>query len=880
MNKKIKKIILLFPIVFSSIAITSCSVGVNNLLSSFQSTIQSRIAWNTEQLNRLKSVGLITEGMYNGLIENMAARTDRLSEISEDSLQTNVANIIKPSLAFSMTTTSDPFSEITSGDLSKYPVFANYVANIDTVKGLLGSNPGNPADGIKALEIFASKDTTQAASGQNLNEILKSKIYVLNADIVGNDLSDIAIAMNTIKEFKDKKDLTPEEKDKLDKARTWLAYFKETDMSLLDGNTSLTRITTPNDKAYEIATGDSIPDGSDESLNNPEDGKDLVIFSDTVPVMGLRVQELDNKVIDNILKQVNDAGDSYLIDYINGDKNQGARIYKMYYPVSYVDSVSWDSNTSKTKIETKESEYINVNIMTGKVNLIKDNDYYKPDELKEIEALYNVLGNSDNESSFTVWSKDKFKETHNGVETEFESNTILLKDYLEYTYLPGFITNENYGALGRKIRLYGIQNDGSFKDKTIIGKFIDKLGAPVSGAEPLRLDDLIDNKSGNKDNDKKAIKLTGTSGGGTTLRTPGGTPIYSGGTWSQVTVGGGVNTTHWTYTRADNTLLKDGWAYIDSDGDGKAECYYFENGKMAASKTVDGYELNSDGQWVENGVVKQYDIAANNSANNNSSTGLASDMNKAKFNNIEFADTIHPTSVFPISSDDFSIAGTDGKENGNPNSRLIHYGIFVNVNLYKSQMYSGWLDTLGEGSGGSLNWWNSWLRKAKFTYSIDKNKLAEYLNVNFTADTTDSDKDAVVLDKNTLMAIQQQISKETRNDFINTIRTWFVALGFMCFVYGIALVGAWALDVNTMLAFKLLGILTFGKCIAVSDDIDKPNTDNGKLYMTFAGVMFRLIALAGLGIILINVDFLVVVGNMYNAIKNLTDFISKGLFGA
>ena len=535
--------------------------------------------------------------------------------------------------------------------------------------------------------------------------------------------------------------------------------------------------------------------------------------------------------------------------------------------------------------------------------LLKAAEYNKSD-YKKIAWIYSQISGEEGEK----WYKIAYEKGNEdvaiilGLYAEKRKDYVAQEKYLRkavdnnqkdsYKYLGNFFEKMDRTSEAIEIYKKGAENKDAVSMYNLIKKYyiqndIQNMKLYINKIRKTKeifgftydINEIINYMDGNS-NDKKAIKLTGTSGGGTTLRTPGGTPIYSGGTWSQVTVGGGVGTTYWTYTRADNTLLQSGWAYIDSDGDGKAECYYFENGKMAASKTVDGYELNSDGQWVENGVVKQYDIAANNSANNNSSSGLASDMNKAKFNNIEFADTIHPTSVFPISSTDFSIAGTDGKENGNPNSRLIHYGIFVNVNLYKSQMYGGWLDTLGEGSGGSLNWWNGWLRKAKFTYSIDKNKLAEYLNVNFTADTTDADKDAVVLDKNTLMAIQQQITKETRNDFINTIRTWFVALGFMCFIYGIALVGAWALDVNTMLAFKLLGILTFGKCIAVSDDIDKPATDNGKLYMTFSGVMFRLIALAGLGIILINVDFLVVVGNMYNAIKNLTDFISKGLFGA
>ena len=40
--------------------------------------------------------------------------------------------------------------------------------------------------------------------------------------------------------------------------------------------------------------------------------------------------------------------------------------------------------------------------------------------------------------------------------------------------------------------------------------------------------------------------------------------------------------------------------------DGIAECYYFDNvGYMAAGTTTpDGYSVNSEGQWTENGAVK------------------------------------------------------------------------------------------------------------------------------------------------------------------------------------------------------------------------------------------------------------------------------------
>lgn len=60
-------------------------------------------------------------------------------------------------------------------------------------------------------------------------------------------------------------------------------------------------------------------------------------------------------------------------------------------------------------------------------------------------------------------------------------------------------------------------------------------------------------------------------------------------------------------TNADNsTWYANGWQWVDGNGDGVAECYYFDgNGYIATNGTTpDGYQVNGDGQWMQNGVVQ------------------------------------------------------------------------------------------------------------------------------------------------------------------------------------------------------------------------------------------------------------------------------------
>ena len=74
---------------------------------------------------------------------------------------------------------------------------------------------------------------------------------------------------------------------------------------------------------------------------------------------------------------------------------------------------------------------------------------------------------------------------------------------------------------------------------------------------------------------------------------------------AQWRTGAEENAGRWWYDKEDGTFARSGWQWIDGDGDGISQCYYFdENGWMAADTvTPDGYTVNADGAWTENGQV-------------------------------------------------------------------------------------------------------------------------------------------------------------------------------------------------------------------------------------------------------------------------------------
>ena len=74
------------------------------------------------------------------------------------------------------------------------------------------------------------------------------------------------------------------------------------------------------------------------------------------------------------------------------------------------------------------------------------------------------------------------------------------------------------------------------------------------------------------------------------------------------------NTTGWWWQNNDGSWPANSWQWLDGNGDGVAECYYFDgNGYMLANTTTpDGYTVNADGAWTVNGEIQTQNVAVNN----------------------------------------------------------------------------------------------------------------------------------------------------------------------------------------------------------------------------------------------------------------------------
>ena len=142
----------------------------------------------------------------------------------------------------------------------------------------------------------------------------------------------------------------------------------------------------------------------------------------------------------------------------------------------------------------------------------------------------------------------------------------------------------------------------------------------------------------------------------------------------------------WYFRGADGGYYHSGWFWIDGNADGTAECYYFYgDGKMAASTEIDGYPVNSDGQWVKNGTVERRTVSAAPA-----STQYSADLNGATWKSVPYVDIlmkaaeVSNTSPYVLASMIIQEQGAKGRSDliSGTNAQYPGYYNFYNIGAY------------------------------------------------------------------------------------------------------------------------------------------------------------------------------------------------------
>lgn len=232
-----------------------------------------------------------------------------------------------------------------------------------------------------------------------------------------------------------------------------------------------------------------------ESMIGP--GNDMVIKdpSRQIPLMAVRFHEFNEDAVNNIISTLGMNPDQYLFSSAKGGGDN--RVYIMEYPVHYIHSMKEkDDDSSMYECNLRESN-MGINLRTGK--LIKysqawgsstepavyfeNSDTYlpvkgAPNQHEEGRSAFILEGETPDDYAIEVGER----------RTKVKSGRIVLRDYLEGTYAPGVVRNENVVVFGRKLRVLSLE--GSKRD--VVARYYDKNGQVIENSADLYIDDFAD----------------------------------------------------------------------------------------------------------------------------------------------------------------------------------------------------------------------------------------------------------------------------------------------------------------------------------------------------------------------------------------------------
>lgn len=793
-NGLVKKLKICGIMLGCSILLSGCDKDLSEFYDNPGVVVQNRIDQNRELINKLHISGFLDDDTYKTLDTSLKSNTKKIRNQLEGN-SSDIPEALRSSTRWVLTEGNRVSIGNTEVDGKfKYPILHEYVSVRGTVQSEL-----KPDWEASAFSIMTEKDE------KHFIDMIGMKIYVLDTDVIGEDLSNISAACKKIKE-----ESFIDDNDKKNCYSVLLKYFKDSGETILDADEKLIIETTRHVEAEQA--NDTV--GPENKM-----GLDLVIYSNGYATSTFRLRELNADLINKIVGTGSFSESKYIqvkANDINGTTNA---LYLMEYPISYIESMEYDKSSSKAKVNIATSESIKVNIMTGEVVNIHGNDVLDATTKAAMEKLLNVTpSNSSGQSSFVLWNKaenlilsDGTYKDSSGTEVnkdnieigptghmtngtndvteqgkKAETNTILLRDYLELNYMPGVVSEqERFVTLGRRLRINDLNTDGTVKDiEKPFANFVDKNGVVVEGGSVM-ITDLIDTSSGNKDNEKKSIKLA----------------VYD-------------------------------------------------------------------------------DVGEKDLAGATSDTGFTLDAIENTFEKVEYKDKISVTMQFPVedSLNDNHIAIDDASYNFGSESRGIYYGMATDVNVFSSNLYSGWINISNAESGG-IKWWNSWLENNKYSYRINEENLLAYLGLNFTAQMAKEGENYIVFNEETVKKLNEDIRQKERVDKATGVRTAFVLMGFLIIMYALVFISAWVVDTATANSIGMLKAITGGHCVAVQDDMDIPSVDaSSTKYITFGSALIRGILIIAIGILLIKTDILGLAGSIFNAFKGIGAELFNRLF--
>ena len=879
-----KKVLGTITILGATLILSSCGGQAGASLQeyvkgSMRQQIINEVNRNQEELDNLHNMGLVDDTTYKNKINTMQALAEQYNTKKEDDL----ANVVLKASSHIMLWNADcnghtdfvgvrydeDGKQITlappnSGMVYEKGVLEYFTENsqclsdgdegregLDSIRWYwIGNYVGygefkqdnaelkeRPENKIQPIPIMAANKEKEI---KEFNNKFRIPVYVLRPEIAAGETENITLD-NVIALVQ--QEYTKETKDR--------DYNKLINYFMPAINSSNEEVILFDPDKYPII-------GVSETGDNNELGQDLLITQDGYNALWLRCVEFNQSSLDKLHEVLGDNEQKYMIVTHDG---QNIAI-QLEYPVQCIGQFKTDKSDDD-KLNMVEAKFvqsgIGLNLYNNKIikykirgtklsstnidrgltgNLIFDLSDGKQIADLDNEQYYYVthIDTSTTEqgedlTSFVMQGYQKVPIYDGSIDSTVEvtCGRIILRDYLEVNFAPQFVSDEESAVVfGRKIR-FDMSNTTAGGESA---NWVDSETESTQIRKSKNSTALSDTKQRrllyNKNNpavawviDRDGRKLTTSQ-----------TDITTGTVKS--TDQGGYN-----YTLTD---------------------------------FCDYYELNKSSD-AEVKVLAEFNQAVDSSGNVKTSI-IDSTFDSTKTNVPKVGElkqeittvSIKPTSLFPsynLGKDDF-MADTEDSQ------RFI--GIATKNSLFDANLMSNWINSTS--TTASLTWWNNYLLDTNMSYQIDQNQLNEYLNDNYSYEL--NQEGIVILDLDTINKIQKELKKEQTVETNKKIKSIFMIVGWLIIIYAIFILLCWSLDTTTDIGIKLLEKVSFGRWIAVKEDIDIPRNDTSEVkYLTLGGVIIKSFVLIAIGFTLIFLDIFNIIYFLVNSFGKVSEVIER-----
>jgi hypothetical protein len=486
-----KKIMICLVGVITAFTLTGCGKNLKQFVAEdLQQSIVNKFEANRTILGQLYSGQFISKDEYDSWLKSLNTAEENLSEnfenIDDGKLSGDLVKSISKLRCLNgnlitsvsgMTSINDDdgveqdIKDLTTGsDLLKYSILSNFTVSNGNIKWACSSidddcTTWHTTDDSNIKPISIIDDKLQTA----VQEKFDYTIYVLKpnlASVVDNSsIDNVITAVNAC--------LTSTQ------LSTGASGFTVTDTALLDnyftkavdsdGNAMTLISKTSNGDIpdeYKIVTlSEAIDPDSGETGETP--GKDLLVSQYGTPELTIRFQEFNQEHWNNLREVIGLNENQYIFCTSNGEK----RAYLMEYPVYYLDSITYDDSTDTVTGYINDSSSncsLGLNLASGKIIKYawdaENNSWSKEGSTSLNDTVQSYLtttsdqtNNTTGLSSFIIKGACTIPVSvtlSSGNETrQVTTGRIILRDYLEATYAPGFVDGESLVVFGRKIRV-------------------------------------------------------------------------------------------------------------------------------------------------------------------------------------------------------------------------------------------------------------------------------------------------------------------------------------------------------------------------------------------------------------------------------------------